>query len=70
MSNHLSTLTRLQATARLPLSRITFYVVIFGPFVCFLDRHRVVAWRMDCFGALQVWVVCEVRRVKNFRPRR
>ena len=30
------------------LSRITFYVVIFGPFVC-LDQRRVVAWRMDCF---------------------
>ena len=53
-----------------PLSCITFYVVIFGPFVFFLDRHRVVAWRMDCFGALQVRVVCEVRRVKYFRPRR
>jgi len=51
-----------------PDSFIVHYILCcnFWSVRLFLDRHRVVAWRMNCFGALQVRV-CEARRVKSFR---
>ena len=52
-----------------PDSFIAHYILCcnFWSVRLFLDRHRVVAWRMNCFGALRVLVVCEARRVKSFR---
>ena len=52
-----------------PDSFIAHYILCcnFWSVRLFLDRHRVVAWRMNCFGALRSGVVCEARRVKSLR---